>query len=119
MMDPPAPAPNPLPPCSPHVLSLLSDLARSSSEFFFRFFLYYFFNAQPEIVISRGYQVEVHQVVNKDGYILELHRIVNSTKSPSIDRKKPIFLQHGLTGTDIIWLIHQSNQSLGRNICKS
>lgn len=56
----------------------------------------------PELIRSRGYDLETHHVVTSDGYILTCHRIVN-TKFKGI-RKRSIMVQHGLlsSGRDFI-----------------
>ena len=56
----------------------------------------------PQLIRSRGYDLETHNVVTSDGYILTCHRIVN-TKFEGI-RKRAIMVQHGLlsSGRDFI-----------------
>ena len=69
---------------------------------------------QTEIIGHRGYPLEVHHVVTDEGYILELHRIPYSHKSPRRADKKPVFLLHGLTGSDIVWIMNPTNKALGK-----
>lgn len=64
----------------------------------------------PEIIKSRGFQVEEHDVTTKDGYILTVHRIVN----PLIEEKdraqlKPVIMQHGLMSSSVDWVINSVN----------
>lgn len=48
-----------------------------------------------EIIISRGFKVEVHEVTTKDGYILTLHRIVNPALKTT---GYPVLCMHGFGG---------------------
>lgn len=43
--------------------------------------------------------VEEHTVITEDGYVLTIHRI------PGGPNSKPILVQHGLTGSSMVWLI--------------
>ena len=78
---------------------------------------------QPEIILSRGYPIEVHHVVTKDLYVIELHRIPSgkrggaSNSSAEERRGRPVFLQHGMMATDHIWLSGPANMSLGSHFC--
>ena len=67
------------------------------------------------IIASRGYPVEIHEIITEDGYILELHRIsYGKGQVPNPKIKKPVvFLQHGFLNTDNVWLLTPSNQALG------
>lgn len=73
----------------------------------------------PVIIQSRGYPVEIHQVVTHDGYILELHRIPygrssnNHSESDLRSKKKPVVLQHGMMATDYVWTLNPTGSSLG------
>lgn len=63
-----------------------------------------------EIIRSRGFEVEEHEVVTKDGYILTIQRIVN----PLVDAKeranlKPVIMQHGLMSSSVDWVINSVN----------
>ena len=55
----------------------------------------------PQIIRSRGFDVQVHEVQTRDGYILELHRIV----VPDAPIGKPVVLHHGLFGASSDWVI--------------
>ena len=67
---------------------------------------------QPEIIVKRGYPVEIHSVTTKDGYILELHRIPPPTSRGNASRV--VFLQHGLLHSSAAWVINPTNRSLGK-----
>lgn len=84
----------------------------------------------PEIIESRGYQVEVHKVITDDGYILEVHRIINpllqmqqneyqeeesqqQEEDHGLKRGKPVILQHGALGSSSTWIIQGSGGHLG------
>ncbi|XP_067129900.1 gastric triacylglycerol lipase-like [Centruroides vittatus] len=68
-----------------------------------------------EIIISRGYPVEEYMVQTRDGYLLKLFRIPYGRKSSKENTKnRPVvFLQHGLLGSSIDWVINYRYQSLG------
>lgn len=74
------------------------------------------FMTTPEIIVSRGYPLEIHHVVTNDGYILELHRIPFGRRDTRFEngtlRRKPVFLLHGMMATDHFWLFSSSNNSL-------
>lgn len=40
-----------------------------------------------EVIESRGFRCETHDIETKDGYILSVHRIVNPTLSPDVYRR--------------------------------
>lgn len=73
--------------------------------------------SQPEIIASRGYPIEIHNVVTEDGYILELHRIPSGRRDAPFNnntyQRRAVYLQHGMMGTDHFWLFSASNNSLG------
>ncbi|KAK4007766.1 gastric triacylglycerol lipase [Daphnia magna] len=70
--------------------------------------------SSPEIIIYRGYPVELHTVLTEDGYLLGIHRIpygrtaISRQKGP----KRPVFLQHGLLNSDADWLINPTDRAL-------
>lgn len=73
-----------------------------------------------ELIRSRGFEIEEHDVTTEDGYILTMHRIVDVHKNVSQTRR-PIILQHGLLGSAIDFLInspflHGPNGTLGDNL---
>lgn len=70
---------------------------------------------QAEIIETRGYPLEIHQVVTQDGYVLELKRIPGSRKCAQAAgaSKKPVFLQHGMMGGDHVYVINTNENALG------
>lgn len=59
-----------------------------------------------ELIRSKGYPAEEHQVTTQDGYILTVHRIPNPNKPA-------VFLQHGLLDGSHTWVMNFHMQSLG------
>lgn len=59
----------------------------------------------PQIIESRGFLVETHEVKTKDGYFLSLHRIVNPELADSKKIAKPVLLQHGLMAASSGWVV--------------
>ncbi|XP_057380728.1 gastric triacylglycerol lipase-like [Daphnia carinata] len=60
-----------------------------------------------QIINGRGYPFETHSVISYDGYVLELHRIPygkGKKMAPKFSRR-PVFLQHGLMGSDNVWIL--------------
>eukprot|EP01113_Clastostelium_recurvatum_P019154 TRINITY_DN2260_c0_g1_i2.p1 TRINITY_DN2260_c0_g1~~TRINITY_DN2260_c0_g1_i2.p1 ORF type:complete len:416 (+),score=92.39 TRINITY_DN2260_c0_g1_i2:32-1279(+) len=85
-----------------------------------------------EMILSRGYPVENHQVITSDGFILSLQRIPagrrssssSSTSRPSLDHdhdgaapnttKPAVYLQHGLLDNSGTWIYQEVvTESLG------
>ena len=58
----------------------------------------------PELIRSRGYDVQTHQIETKDGYLLTTFRIVNPRRYPD-HLVRPVILQHGLMFSSREWLI--------------
>ncbi|XP_011866796.1 PREDICTED: lipase 3-like [Vollenhovia emeryi] len=56
------------------------------------------------LVERYGYPAEEHYVTTEDGYNLVIHRISGSPLSNNQQRKKVIFLQHGLLGSSDSWV---------------
>lgn len=72
-----------------------------------------------ELIVSRGFQFETHEVVTFDGYILVLFRIINPLISP--DLKRPVMIQHGLFASSYDFVIgdafgHINSSIPSRNI---
>lgn len=68
-----------------------------------------------EIIESRGFAAEVHEVITKDGYILTLHRVVN----PKLDKPGyPVLLMHGTNGSAEHFLIASEDGYLDENAIK-
>lgn len=57
-----------------------------------------------QLVESRGFGLETHEVVTIDGYILILHRIINPL-IPLTANKRPHILHHGIFATSIDWVV--------------
>jgi len=69
-----------------------------------------------QLVASKGYPCEQHNVTTADGYILTVHRIPYGVKAPgnSQSSEKPIvYLQHGLLDSSATWVMNFPNESLG------
>ncbi len=62
----------------------------------------------PDLIRSKGYPVEEHDVTTEDGYILTMHRI-----NRNADPKPVVFLQHGLLDSSSTWVVNFASQSLG------
>ncbi|CAH1179216.1 unnamed protein product [Phaedon cochleariae] len=66
-----------------------------------------------ELVESRGYPIETHEVETEDGYLLNVYRIPYGKNSVGngTPNRYPVLMQHGLfgCGENFIWL----NQSIG------
>lgn len=62
------------------------------------------------LIRSRGFEVELHEVVTEDGYILTMHRIVdvhNNNNNNNVNlTRRPVILQHGLMGSAIDFLLN-------------
>ena len=66
-----------------------------------------------ELVESRGFDLEVHQVTTIDGYVLELHRIRNPFRNET-SNPRPVLLQHGMASNSSHWLIADSESRLSK-----
>ncbi|CAN8017394.1 unnamed protein product, partial [Ixodes persulcatus] len=69
-----------------------------------------------ELISSKGYPVEDHNVITKDGYVLAIQRIPrgrsqNANKLPS--SKTPVLFHHGFLGAASDYVINFPHQSLG------
>ncbi len=67
-----------------------------------------------ELITSKGYPAEEHQVTTSDGYILTVHRIRDGrfNKKSANQRKPVVFLQHGLLDSSATWVVNSLEQSL-------
>ena len=72
----------------------------------------------PEMITSRGFDVEFHQVTTEDCYVLTLHRIVHPNLSEN-ERRRPILLQHGLMGTSADYLMNSGGGHIDDNDSRS
>jgi len=68
-----------------------------------------------QIVKSKGYTIEKHEVITDDGYILGVFRIPRGKNetSPSLLPKRAVFLQHGLLDSSWTWVANFPDESLG------
>lgn len=64
-----------------------------------------------DLIRSKGYPAEEHDVVTKDGYILSIQRIRG--KIDTTQPKPVVFLQHGLLDASSTWVVNYPSQSLG------
>lgn len=60
-----------------------------------------------EIVISRGYQMELHKIITSDNYILTAWRI-----NKNVTKYDPVILQHGLLDSSFSFILNEPNESL-------
>ena len=68
------------------------------------------------MIRDAGYPVEVYHTTTDDGYGLEMHRIPygrSPGSGPGEGHKTPIYLQHGLLGSSVDWLITGPGEALG------
>ncbi|KAI1304160.1 Gastric triacylglycerol lipase [Halotydeus destructor] len=63
-----------------------------------------------DIVKSRDYGCEIHEVITSDGYILTMHRLRNPMKKRI---GKPVLLQHGRLSSDILWVLQGPYGDIG------
>ena len=68
-----------------------------------------------DLIKSKGFLAETHEVETTDGYILEVHRVISKeTKNVKEGTNKPaVYLQHGLLDSSSTWVINFRDQSLG------
>ncbi|XP_074601535.1 gastric triacylglycerol lipase-like isoform X2 [Brevipalpus obovatus] len=60
-----------------------------------------------ELITSRGFKCEIHEITTTDGYILGYYRIVNpATISKPELRKRPVLLHHGLLSSGVDFIIN-------------
>lgn len=65
----------------------------------------------PEIISSRGFLCQTHDIPTSDGYLLTTHRIVNpdylSSDGHHVNTpKRPIILQHGVLASSITFILN-------------
>eukprot|EP00123_Amoebidium_parasiticum_P008510 comp18856_c0_seq1/m.20901 comp18856_c0_seq1/g.20901 ORF comp18856_c0_seq1/g.20901 comp18856_c0_seq1/m.20901 type:complete len:429 (-) comp18856_c0_seq1:234-1520(-) len=67
-----------------------------------------------QMIVSKGYPYEFHQVQTPDGFLLGVQRIPHGLSNKSPSNSRPVaFLQHGLLGSASNWLDNPANESLG------
>ncbi|XP_018376591.1 PREDICTED: lipase 3-like isoform X2 [Trachymyrmex cornetzi] len=64
------------------------------------------------LVKKYGYPTEEHYVTTEDGYILVIHRILRSLLSKGYQRKKIVFLQHGIICSSDCWVMIGAEKDL-------
>ncbi|KAK8763163.1 hypothetical protein V5799_034230 [Amblyomma americanum] len=67
-----------------------------------------------DLIRSKGYPFEKHDVITSDGYIIEMHRIPHGReKCKGMCHKQPIILMSGLLGDSSNYVMDYPKQSLG------
>nr|XP_050855587.1 lipase 3-like [Vespula vulgaris] len=64
------------------------------------------------LVQRHGYPAEEHNVITDDGYILTIHRIPNSPLSDKNEKKRVVFMQHGMTASSDSWVLLEPKKDL-------
>ena len=84
----------------------------------------------PEIIKSRGFDVEIHRIETQDEYILSIHRLVKKRSKLEKRRRrakrsklKTVILHHGLLGSSVDFVINspggcadESTDEVGNNL---
>ncbi|KZS21232.1 Lipase-like protein [Daphnia magna] len=65
-----------------------------------------------QIIVNRGYPVELHYIETSDGYLLEAQRIPYGKNSGPAPNKPVVFLQHGLLSSSADWIIGHTESYL-------
>ena len=65
-----------------------------------------------EIITSKGFKVEKHQVKTEDGYILTIFRIPGAKDCTDPSNNPPVIFQHGILDSSDAWVCHGEKQSL-------
>eukprot|EP01102_Stenamoeba_stenopodia_P023063 TRINITY_DN9816_c0_g1_i1.p1 TRINITY_DN9816_c0_g1~~TRINITY_DN9816_c0_g1_i1.p1 ORF type:complete len:662 (+),score=136.39 TRINITY_DN9816_c0_g1_i1:41-2026(+) len=69
-----------------------------------------------QLITSKGYPFEEHQIETDDGYYLTLQRIphgrLSTQLAPGITRRV-VFLQHGFMDSGVTWVLNTPSKSLG------
>jgi pimeloyl-ACP methyl ester carboxylesterase len=67
-----------------------------------------------QMIESKGYPWEAHQVITSDGYILGIQRIPRGQNVPPTTKPgRPVLLHHGLLDSGTSWVMNFPDQSLG------
>eukprot|EP00997_Jenningsia_sp_PLL12_P008760 NODE_557_length_1616_cov_92.056796_g459_i0.p1 GENE.NODE_557_length_1616_cov_92.056796_g459_i0~~NODE_557_length_1616_cov_92.056796_g459_i0.p1 ORF type:complete len:453 (+),score=90.43 NODE_557_length_1616_cov_92.056796_g459_i0:155-1513(+) len=64
-----------------------------------------------ELITSKGYPLETHNVTTLDGYVLQVFRIPHGRKNYT-SHGYPVILQHGLIDSSDTWILNLANESL-------
>ncbi|XP_074600569.1 lysosomal acid lipase/cholesteryl ester hydrolase-like [Brevipalpus obovatus] len=73
----------------------------------------------PDVIKSRGFELETHQVITDDSYILTVFRIVNPLAPKTPKSLKPVVLSHGLVGSGNDFLVTTPGGDLNETIYKN
>lgn len=76
------------------------------------FLLTFCMSTQIGLIKKHGYPAEEHYVTTEDGYNLVIHRISGSPLSISQQRRKVVFLQHGILCTSDCWVFFGAGKDL-------
>ena len=68
----------------------------------------------PEMIKSRGFNVEPHHVITEDCYVILVYRIVHPNLSEN-QKRRPILLQHGLLSTPADFLMNSPGGRVNDN----
>ena len=69
----------------------------------------------PELIMSRGYQTEIHKVMAEDGYINTAYRItgkIGSKETLTAQKRPPVILQHGLGDDSTTYFANEKDSVL-------
>ena len=62
-----------------------------------------------QLIRSRGFEYESHQVTTNDGYILVIERVINPLIKKHGLRPKPVLIMHGMGATSSAWCLTGSS----------
>lgn len=66
-----------------------------------------------DLIRSKGYLAEEHDVTTQDGYVLTIQRIISPKHINNRAPKPAVLLQHGLLDASSTWVVNFPAQSLG------
>lgn len=64
------------------------------------------FMTVPQICEANGFVSEEHKVTTKDGYVLTMHRVYSKEALPEGEKRKALFMQHGMLDSSALWVIN-------------
>jgi lysosomal acid lipase/cholesteryl ester hydrolase len=67
-----------------------------------------------ELIHSKSYPLEIHNVITEDGYVLRVYRIPGGTgeEDYKLKKKQPVLFQHGLLDSSDGWICNQEEKCL-------
>ncbi|XP_049528330.1 gastric triacylglycerol lipase-like [Dermacentor silvarum] len=73
------------------------------------------FNLNSQLIASKGYPVEEHNVTTRDSYVLMMQRIPagRAERSVQLHQKPAVILMSGLQGSSADYVVNMPDQSLG------